>query len=104
MRRTSVTLSGGAALVALAALAAATVGAQQDTTTRRPATVRVASAGEVAPPTFYAPAADSAIDRLEDFLPSYQNSPLRPNALFRLGELLVRRADEEFAQQQRATA
>src|SRR5829696_8159377 len=45
---------------------------------------------------------DSAIDQLEDFLERYPNSPLRPNALFQLGELLVRRADEEFAQAQRA--
>ena len=103
MRRSLVKLSGGATLVALVALGAATAGAQQDTT-RRAATV-VASAGDVAPTTArYVPAADSAIDRLEDFLQEYPDSPLRPNALFQIGELLVRRADEEFAQQQRATA
>lgn len=106
MRPTLVTLSGGATLVAafgFVALGAARAGAQQDTT-RRAATV-VASAGDVAPATArYVPAADSAIDRLEDFLQEYPDSPLRPNALFQVGELLVRRADEQFAQQQRATA
>ena len=45
---------------------------------------------------------DSAITKLEDFLTEYPNSPLRPNALFQLGELLVRRADEQFAESQRA--
>ena len=47
-------------------------------------------------------AADSAITRLEAFLQRYPDSALRPNALFQLGELLVRRADEQFAEQQRA--
>jgi TolA-binding protein len=47
-------------------------------------------------------ARDSAITKLEGFLSEYPNSPLRPNALFQLGELLVRRADEEFAESQRA--
>ena len=51
-----------------------------------------------------APALDSAIMRLEGFLARYPNSPLRPNALLELGELLVRRADEEFAASQRTTA
>ncbi|HET7457137.1 MAG TPA: tetratricopeptide repeat protein [Gemmatimonadaceae bacterium] len=46
--------------------------------------------------------ADSAITRLEAFLQRYPDSALRPNALFQLGELLVRRADERFAEQQRA--
>src|SRR2546423_5437050 len=50
-----------------------------------------------------APALDSAISRLEDFLNRYPNSPLRPNALLQLGELRVRKADEEFAATQRAT-
>ena len=107
MRRSLVELSGGAALVVLAALGAATAGAQQDTTrTTRPATqprvTRVASAGDVATTSVAARvAADSAIERLEDFLQEYPNSPLRPNGLFQLAELLVRRADERFAQQQR---
>src|SRR6185503_2060107 len=52
-------------------------------------------------PRAAAPALDSAIARLEGFLARYPNSPLRPNALLELGELLVRRADEEFAATQR---
>ena len=48
-------------------------------------------------------ARDSAITKLEGFLSEYPNSPLRPNALFQLGELLVRRADEQFAESQRVT-
>jgi TolA-binding protein len=48
------------------------------------------------------PARDSAIAQLESFLSRYPDSPLRANALFQLGELLVNRADEEFAASQRA--
>jgi hypothetical protein len=48
------------------------------------------------------PALDSAISRLQSFLTTYPNSPLRPNALFQLGELLVRQADEAFAASQRS--
>ncbi|HEX2778299.1 MAG TPA: tetratricopeptide repeat protein [Gemmatimonadaceae bacterium] len=48
-------------------------------------------------------ARDSAIAKLEGFLEEYPTSNLRPNALFQLGELLVRRADEQFAQSQRGT-
>ena len=58
------------------------------------ATTRVAAA----PPA----SLDSAILRLEDFLNRYPTSPLRPNALLQLGELLVRQADTAFAQSQRA--
>ena len=63
-----------------------------------------ASRGVAAAPMARAAAApmDSAIGQLEAFLQRYPNSPLRPNALFQLGELLVRRADERFAEQQRA--
>ena len=50
------------------------------------------------------PALDSAISRLEDFLARYPDSPLRPNALLQLGELRVRKADEDFAATQRAGA
>ena len=46
---------------------------------------------------------DSAIRQLQGFLQEYPNSPLRPNALLQLGELLVQRADERFAERQRAT-
>ena len=51
-----------------------------------------------APPTTL----DSAINRLQDFLNRYPSSPLRPNALLQLGELLVRQADTVFAETQRA--
>ena len=47
-------------------------------------------------------ARDQAIAKLEAFLSRYPASDLRPNALFQLSELLVRRADEEFAESQRA--
>ena len=47
-------------------------------------------------------ARDAAIAKLSDFLTRYPSSPLRPNALFQLGELLVRRADAAFAAAQRA--
>jgi len=49
-------------------------------------------------------ALDSAISKLESFLSEYPASNVRPNALLQLGELLVRRADEQFAQSQRASA
>jgi TolA-binding protein len=49
-------------------------------------------------------ARDAAIAKLSDFLTRYPSSPLRPNALFQLGELLVRRADAAFAAAQRAAA
>jgi TolA-binding protein len=62
--------------------------------------VNVASVNRetVAPPTTL----DSAINRLQDFLNRYPASPLRPNALLQLGELLVRQADTVFAESQRA--
>src|SRR6185437_5858782 len=43
-----------------------------------------------------------AIDKLTSFISRYPNSTLRPNALFQLAELLVRRADDAFAAAQRA--
>ena len=49
-----------------------------------------------------AAARDSAIQRLQAFLREYPESDLRPNALLQLGEMLVQRADERFAVQQRA--
>ena len=45
---------------------------------------------------------DEAIAKLEAFLNRYPASDLRPNALFQLSELLVRKADEDFAESQRA--
>lgn len=47
-------------------------------------------------------ARDEAIAKLESFLAKYPASELRPNATFQLSELLVRKADEEFAESQRA--
>ncbi len=64
--------------------------------------MRVASATST--PAAAAPAVDSAITKLTGFLNRYPDSPLRPNALFQLGELLVRRADAEFEATLRATA
>jgi cellulose synthase operon protein C len=45
---------------------------------------------------------DEAIEKLSAFLARYPQSTLRAGALFQLGELLVRRADESFAAAQRA--
>jgi TolA-binding protein len=59
---------------------------------------RVAMASRTAPE----PARDTAIAKLRTFVSRYPESPLRPQALFQLGELLVRRADAEFDAAQRA--
>ncbi|HEY9428008.1 MAG TPA: tetratricopeptide repeat protein [Gemmatimonadaceae bacterium] len=48
------------------------------------------------------PARRTAIDKLATFIARYPDSPLRANALYQLGELLVRRADDAFATAQRA--
>lgn len=63
---------------------------------------RAVSKGEVGT-TMFGPGtvADSAIDQLERIIQRYPDSPLRAGALFELGELLVRRADERFAASQR---
>ncbi|HUQ82374.1 MAG TPA: tetratricopeptide repeat protein [Gemmatimonadaceae bacterium] len=83
------------------AVASATAARAQDTArTSRP--TRVSSTGEVAVSTYNALAGDTAITRLGQFLTQYPQSALRPRALFQLAELLVRRADERFAQGQRA--
>lgn len=47
------------------------------------------------------PVRRSAIDKLSSFIARYPESPLRANALYQLGELLVRRADDAFAAAQR---
>jgi TolA-binding protein len=44
----------------------------------------------------------TAIDKLATFIARYPDSPLRANALYQLGELLVRRADDAFAAAQRS--
>jgi len=90
----------GAALV-LAAIAPL---AAQDTTRARGARTTVTSGGDVAIATYNAPLGDTAITRLERFLTQYPQSALRPRALYQLGELLVRRADERFAESQRSGA
>jgi TolA-binding protein len=63
-----------------------------------------ANARLVSMPSAADTARDQAIAKLEAFLTKYPASDLRPNALFQLGELLVRKADEEFAESQRAVA
>ncbi|MDB4909389.1 MAG: hypothetical protein JWO39_212 [Gemmatimonadetes bacterium] len=63
-----------------------------------PATQLVASAR----PAGSDDARDDAIEKLSSFLSRYPTSTLRAGALFQLGELLVRRADENFAAAQRA--
>lgn len=90
-----------ATVFAVAALASS--GAAQQDTARAKRTTAVTSGGEVAlSSTYNAPAGDTAIMRLERFLAQYPQSALRPNALWQLGELLVRRADERFAESQRS--
>lgn len=85
---------GAAALAVTVLLAAAPARAQTGAATA-PA-LSVASA----------PNADSlrrdAIAKLSGFLTQFPRSALRPNALYQLGELLVRQADESFAAAQRA--
>jgi TolA-binding protein len=80
-------------LLALALGAAAAAGAQASPSPQLVASARPAAADG---------ARDDAIDKLTTFLTRYPHSTLRPGALFKLGELLVRRADENFANAQRA--
>ena len=47
---------------------------------------------------------DVAIEKLTTFVNTYPQSALRPEALYQLGELLIRRADEQFAAAQRDAA
>jgi TolA-binding protein len=90
-----------ASLAPLVGSAIAVPARAQDTTrVARPATKATAT-GEVALAIYNAPAGDTAIMRLEQFLTRYPQSALRPRALMQLGELLVRRADERFADSQR---
>ena len=78
-------------------VAAAAVALRAPTLAAQTPVARVASNATSAPPVL-----DSAITQLQTFLQRYPESPLRPNALLQLGELLVRRADEAFAESQRA--
>ena len=86
-------LAAFASLVALTTIVAAPARAQA-----APAPQLVASTRPVAGDD----ARDEAIEKLSSFLSRYPSSALRPGALFQLGELLVRRADENFAAAQRA--
>ena len=103
MRRVS-HLSYRTALVVIGLGVLASPARAQDTTRTARPTSRATSAGEVALATYNAPVGDTAITRLEHFLTQYPQSPLRPRALMQLGELLVRRADERFADSQRRGA
>src|SRR5690349_24029222 len=80
------------------ALWAGAVPAMGTTLAAQSTTTRVAANVTAAPPLL-----DTAITQLETFLDRYPTSTLRPNALLQLGELLVQRADEEFAASQRAS-
>src|SRR5687767_6365158 len=91
-----------AAITVMCAACVAPAVAQDTTQARRVTTVT--STGDVALATYNAPTGDTAITRLERFLTQYPQSALRPRAMFQLGELLVRRADDRFAQAQRAGA
>src|SRR5687767_7286016 len=91
-----------AAITVMCAACVAPAVAQDTTQARRVTTVT--STGDVAVATYNAPLGDTAIMRLERFLTQYPQSALRPRALFQLGELLVRRADERFAESQRSAA
>lgn len=92
-----------AMLAATLAVALAAAGAQDTTRGRRTGTP-VTATGEVALASYNAAVGDTAIARLEQFLTRYPQSAMRPRALFQLGELLVRRADERFAESQRSPA
>lgn len=96
------TLSIWRGLALSSALSLATVAGAQDTTRATRPPTRVSSSGEVAVASYNAVAGDTAITRLGQFLTQYPQSSLRPRALFQLAELLVRRADERFAQSQRS--
>ena len=62
------------------------------------------AASQTASPRAAAAPIDGAIDKLSAFVQNYPDSPLRPEALYQLGELLIRRADEQFAVSQRAAS
>ena len=79
--------------LAFGASSAASALAQNAPATQLVATARPAAADD---------ARDDAIEKLSSFLARYPSSTLRPGALFQLGELLVRRGDENFASAQRA--
>ena len=79
-------------------MSVALVAALSSATAAQTPDARVAMVSRTAPE----PARDTAIAKLRTFVTRYPASPLRPQALFQLGELLVRRADAEFDAAQRA--
>jgi TolA-binding protein len=97
-RRISYIVALGAALASQAPVA----GAQATATRPESAVVVRTAAGATGARTPASVAGDSAIVQLQAFLQRYPNSTLRPRALFQLGELLVKRAEEEFERTQRA--
>ena len=64
---------------------------------------QIAAVGDSGAGTTRLPA-DSVIAQLDRVIQRYPNSPARAGALYELGELLVRRADERYAATQRTTA
>jgi len=60
------------------------------------------SPGAGAPRSTDPPPVDTVIGMFERLVQRYPTSPARPGALYELGELLVRRADERFAASQRS--
>jgi TolA-binding protein len=89
-------------LLALGLPAVSSVGIAQQDTLRSRQRATTSSGGDVVRSAYNGPAGDTAITRLERFLQQYPRSALRPRALMQLGELLVRRADERFAESQRS--
>ncbi|MEP6690484.1 MAG: tetratricopeptide repeat protein [Gemmatimonadaceae bacterium] len=67
-----------------------------------PATPARVVASSATPASADDPPLEAAIAQLTSFLAKYPSSPLRPNALVEVGELLVRKADADFAATQRA--
>ncbi len=84
------------------AISAALVAAPARAQSPAPGTVASAPAAVPASPAAEDSARRVAIDKLTAFVARYPASPLRPNALFQLAELLVRRADDAFAVAQRS--
>jgi len=87
------------AAIALLALSLGPTAARAQAPASPSPVTQLAAAARPAPAS---DARDDAIEKLTTFLTRYPQSTLRPGALFQLGELLVRRADDNFASAQRA--
>ena len=85
-------------LIGIATLAIGAISVSPLVAPAQAVVTRLTSAGAVADD----PIRDRAITELDAFLQKYPDSKLRPNALFEIGELLVRRADERFNEAQRS--